>query len=330
MKKFVPVLLICVMTLSLFGACSSNYTTAGIFGTFLELSLKGRGSNKAKKECLEELERLDAIFSLTNSESTITKVNALAVGDSMTVEEDFSLLFSIAKTVYDYTDGAFNPTLLPVSELWGFAPYSTSKQVADHAAVTALVKTCKMTVFSMDTSTNTITKVADGKLDFGGIAKGYALNRLRVIIEDIGVSGIINLGGNIWATDESNIAVTSPRATAQYNGIVTISNTAISTSGDYERYFIDDSNYRFHHILGSDGYPADNGIQSVSVICNDAAIGDALSTAIFVAGMDKAQDIAAHFGATAIVLTENEVAIYGNTSMSYKIVDSSYSKKFLG
>ena len=133
------------------------------------------------------------------------------------------------------------------------------------------------------------------EIDFGGIAKGYTSDQLAKIFAEYGIeSGLINLGGNVDAygskTDGTawRVAIQSPDQDGNYIGVLEATDKAVITSGGYERYFEEDG-ITYHHIIDpSTGYPADSGLKSVTIICDDGTLADGLSTSLFIMGEEKA------------------------------------------
>jgi thiamine biosynthesis lipoprotein len=145
---------------------------------------------------------------------------------------------------------------------------------------------------------NNFLKLPDGvEIDFGGIAKGYTSNQVAAIMRGYGIkSAKINLGGNVQTigtkTDGTKwrIAIRTPddNLGVEYLGVVEVSDQAVITSGGYERYFEQDG-ITYHHIIDTNtGYPANTGLISTSIVSKDATMADALSTAIYCMGLDKA------------------------------------------
>ena len=171
-----------------------------------------------------------------------------------------------------------------------------------------------------DKETSTVSFKKDGvQIDLGGIAKGYTSSRIMDIYKEKGVtSGLVNLGGNaqVFGTkpDDSlwRVAVQSPDSEDEYLGVLETKDKAIITSGGYERYFEKDG-VRYHHILDPrTGYPADSGLMQVTIICDDSVIGDALSTACFVLGLDEGMNLAAKYGVNAIFVDTDKNIWYNN------------------
>ena len=134
------------------------------------------------------------------------------------------------------------------------------------------------------------------KIDFGGIAKGYTSSRIMQIYKKCGVtSGLVSLGGNVQLLGAKpdgsawKVAVESPDEDGNYLGILQAKDKAVITSGGYERYF-EKNGKKYHHIIDpSTGYPAENGLTSVTIISDDGTLADGLSTSLFIMGKEKAE-----------------------------------------
>lgn len=172
--------------------------------------------------------------------------------------------------------------------------------------------------------------------NLGGIAKGYITDKLSELLKENGVnSALINLGGNTYAmgkkpTGESwKIGIQSPKDENTVIGSVTAENLAVVTSGDYQRYAVIDGK-RYHHIFDpKTGYPTDNGIHSVTVICDSAELADVLSTAAFVAGVEDGHKLLTSYGAMGIFITDDTVYFSKELENIFRQMDFSYKYKFL-
>jgi thiamine biosynthesis lipoprotein len=165
---------------------------------------------------------------------------------------------------------------------------------------------------------NDITIPNGYEIDFGAIAKGYTSDSLIENFKDNGVqSAIVNLGGNVQTLGTKpdgslwNVAITNPFSPSEELGIVSIEGKAVITSGNYERYFTDDDGNVYWHILDtSTGYPADNGLVSVTIVGESGTMCDALSTALYVMGTDKAIQYWKNSPNFGMVLVTNDKSIY--------------------
>ena len=170
-----------------------------------------------------------------------------------------------------------------------------------------------------DKETSTVSFKKDGvQIDLGGIAKGYTSSRIMDIYKEKGVtSGLVNLGGNaqVFGTKPDGslwrVAVQSPDSEDEYLGVLEMKDKAIITSGGYERYFEKDG-VTYHHIIDpSTGYPADNGLISVTIVSADGTLADGLSTSLFVMGKDKATDYwKAHSDEFDMILLTDDEKLY--------------------
>ena len=192
-------------------------------------------------------------------------------------------------------DRAFDPTLAPVLDAWGFTKDERRVPSADELKELLSHTGCGKVALEKTADGWTVTLLDGAQLDLGGIAKGYAADLLRAQLEKEGVtSATLDLGGDVFVmgrkTDGSDwrIAVKDPADTESYLGVVSAADKFIVTSGVYERYF-EENGVRYHHILDpKTGCPAESGLVSVTVLCKNGAWADALSTACFVLGTDKA------------------------------------------
>lgn len=174
------------------------------------------------------------------------------------------------------------------------------------------------------------------ELNLGACAKGYVTLRLADILKENKISSaLINLGGNTYALGTKpdgskwKIGIQNPKDESGIIGIVSAENLAVVTSGDYQRYF-DLNGRRYHHILDpKTGFPTNNGLHSVTVICGDALLADALSTAVFVAGIDDGQKLLKKYDAYGIFITDDTVYFSKDIENIFKQKDLSYKYKFL-
>ena len=243
--------------------------------------------------CTELLTHYDReVFSAHDERAVLWRFNHADPGEgsltarlrSADVDPEFLALTERAFSWQARTDGAFSPTLGCLIDLWNIGgdppgPVPTREAVAEALS-------------------HSSPEDPDARLDLGGIAKGYAADRLKEYLTGEGVtSAVINLGGNvllIGARPDGSpfrVGIRDPGSGGESSVILTIplSDQSVVTSGIYERYFEEDG-VRYHHILDpSTGYPADSGLSSVTILSADSADGDALSTACLVLGAEKGQ-----------------------------------------
>ena len=281
--------LVSLLLLPLTG-CASQEVTRECFAmdTVMNLSAYGDHAEAALADVETELYRLDRLFSISSSTGDIAQLNRTG---SATVSAETSQLLERALTLCQDTDGALDITLYPVSQLWGF--YSGDFQVPTSSQIQTALQTVGWKHCHLDGTSVTLDKGT--QLDLGAIAKGYASYRAAKLLADAGVtSANLSLGGNVHVVgtkpDGSNwkVAITDPNDTSSYAGVLQVQDTAVVTSGGYQRNF-EKNGKVYHHILDpATGAPARSGLLSATVISQDDVLADALSTALFVMGPDKA------------------------------------------
>lgn len=268
-----------------------------------------------------EIKHLDRLFDRGNSESDIYLINNTSA--PITVADDTATVINTALEISSQTDGAFDISIAPIMDAWGF--YTHDYVIPDTSVIDELIKNVNYHEISLNA--NTLCTPDNMMLDLGGIAKGFAADKLVKIIEDNDInSGIISLGGNIAAIGSKpdgsqwSVAIQDPFNSDKYIGAVSVADKAVVTSGAYQRYFESGGNI-YHHIIDPHtGYPADNDIASVTIISDNGTTADALSTALFVMGMDNAADYyRKHQSFDAVFITkENEIYITPGLKNSFK------------
>ncbi len=280
--------------------------------TYMMVTAYGENAESAADAAIAEIERLDALLSTGSEESEVGRINENGSGE---LSEDTSYLLERSMEIYEATEGAFDITIYPIMEAWGFT--TQNYQVPEADALETLLSLIDTSEIKFDKSSREVSFGLEGmQIDFGGIAKGYTSSRIVEIWQEYGItSGLINLGGNVQAlgskTDGSNwrIAIQNPNDQNGYIGIIEIQDKAVITSGGYERYFEQDG-VLYHHIIDpSTGYPAETGLISVTIVSGDGTLADGLSTSLFVMGKDKAVEFwQAHSEEfDAILMTEDNV-----------------------
>ena len=245
--------------------------------------------NGCEKICAD----IESTFSRTLENSTTVKLNG-NIDIMLDASEEFTSLLTFSKRLAEITDGAFDPTIGTLSVLWnvtGGGPVPDDDKITE---ALSHVGYDKITV-----SDGVIRKSDSGTMvDFGGVAKGYAAQKmLEYLSESKAEYGLVSVGGNVGVFGQKpgedgkfKVGICSPDNTSEVVGYVFIGGGFVSVSGDYERYFIEDG-VRYHHIFDSKtGAPAKTDIRSVAVISSNGASADALSTALFVMGYEKAID----------------------------------------
>lgn len=309
-------------------------TTKSLFAmdTYMELTVYGGNSEEAIIAAEKEIYRLDALLSTGNEASEVAILNRNKEGK---LSEDYAYLLKRSKEIYEMTQGAFDITIYPLMQAWGFT--EKEYRVPDAGEIEKLVSYIDTSEILFDENTGIVEIPEKMQLDFGGIAKGYTSSRVAHIMKDYGVkSAMLNLGGNVQTvgtkTDGSmwRVAIKSPYDDIPYLGVVSIEEKAVITSGNYERYFEKDG-VRYHHIIDpKNGMPVQNELISVTIVCEDGTLADGLSTALFVKGKEGAMEFwKTHSEAFDMILCDEDCKLYVtegikenfSTELIYEIIE---------
>lgn len=275
-KRVFIILLCCLIALAGCGNRSDeapHTRTVFAMDTVMNLTAYGKNDDKALSAAEQELYRLDALLARGDEGSAVYAYNHGETSD----DAAFEALLAEAERISDATDGAFDPYLGGVLDLWGFGSGAGEHRVPAAAELAA----------------------APRLLDLGGVAKGYAGERVREVFADNGVaSAVIDLGGDVALLGQKpdgsdwRVAIKDPADAGAYLGILeTAGDVYVATSGVYERYF-EENGARYHHIIDpKTGRPADSDLVSATVICADGVWADALATACCVVGADGALEL---------------------------------------
>lgn len=265
--------------------------------TVMRITVHGDSGEAAASAARSEIERLEKLLSRTRPDSQLSQLNDHA-GDGVPVhlEGDLISLLTFARELSAQVDGALDITIAPVMDAWGFT--TDQKQVPGQEQLDALLPLVDCQAIEIDAQAGTaLLPEAGMAVDLGALAKGFAASRAESVIRANGAdSALMDLGRNVTAIglkpsgEPWRVAVQDPRDSDGYVGILSLTDQTASTSGGYERYFEQDG-VVYHHIIDpSTGYPARSGLLSVTVVSADALLADALSTALFVLGPEKALD----------------------------------------
>ena len=271
MAKKLTLLLFIVILLVGCGVKQKWHTsTLLVFDTLCEIKVFCSSSSfKAVQKTVDRIfSEIDSLFSPTAKDYSSPMVHDL---------------YQRALQVYSDSAGCFDITVAPLSQLWGFL--SKSYLVPKQDQIESILGNIGMEKIKKENGA--LILLPGMKLDWGAIAKGYAIDLVSQSLIEMGISnGFINAGGDLYCWGKNpddqdwNIGIKHPRESG-YFGILSISDLGAATTGDYQRFFIKEG-VRFHHVFNpSTGYPA-RGKQSVTVYGPETLICDALSTALFV------------------------------------------------
>ncbi len=245
-------------------------------------------------------------------ESETGSVHALNAGAGSPVEISADC-YSVMSTTMDYwqrSGGALDPGMYPMSKAWGFI--GGNYRVPAQAEISALLSAKDTGGIRLDAAASSAAVPAGTEVSFGAVAKGYTAQAVCDLMEELGVeSAILSLGGNVQTLGETKpdgsawqVAVTDPRDTGSYLGVLSVGQAAVVTSGGYQRFFTEGGTTYIHILDPETGYPVtgEGDLVSVTVVTDDGAKADALSTALYVMGKDAALEFYREQGDFELVL----------------------------
>ena len=307
------ILLAVLMTAIFISGCgnesSTHYErTEKIMGTLVTLKAQGKNSQVAVDESF------DKIFALVdNIQADVKKLNESAgSGEFVKVSHDVFAILKLSQHYSELTDGAFDVTVGAAVDLWRNARQSgTLPSPEELDSVKKLVGYKHLLLNEADQSAK--PDLAGMKVNLGGVGKGYGADIARKIFEKYKISdGLIDFGtSTIYAFGEKKIGIKNPRNVNEIARIIKLENAALSTSGDYEQFFMV-RDRRCHHIINPKTCsPTDNGIASVSVMIsgnveNCGAVADISSTAVLVLGEESGSNFLKNLPVESVIISSRD------------------------
>ncbi|MEM7040476.1 MAG: FAD:protein FMN transferase, partial [Bacteroidota bacterium] len=256
---------------------------------FTAVDEDARRAEKALNAGIKEVRRIEALISSWDPLSETSEVNRQAgIAPVKVSKELYDLIFRSLK-VSDLTGGAFDISFASIDWIWKFD--GSMEALPDSSTVEASVAKIGFEDVLLDADSQTVFLREVGmKIGFGAIGKGYAANRARKVMQEMGIRhGVVNAGGDLraWGKQahggEWRVGISDPKDRKKVLAWLWVDDLAVVTSGDYEK-FVELEGKRFTHIVDpKTGWPV-QGLQSVTIVCADAEVADALATAVFVMG----------------------------------------------
>ena len=316
-RKLLALLIAAVMAFGLTGCGEAERHDAQITSMDTVMGFTAYGTNgEAGIEAAEKLiNALDSMLDPELRSSTVYAINH-AGGAGTTVTGQIAEMLDVASTVYERSDGALDPTIYPLVRAWGFidAQYRVPSD-SEIESLMANVGFDKVSINRMsDADTSLVTLPSGTELSFASVAKGCAAKYAIQAMREAGVeSGIVTLGGNVQTLgtrpdgSDWNVGIQDPENSGAYAGIVTVGEAAVVTSGGYQRFFTGSDGRVYQHIIDpSTGYPSGGDLLSVTIICEDGTMADALSTALYVLGESGAVNYYRTYGGFEMVLVTDD------------------------
>ncbi|HIJ60984.1 MAG TPA: FAD:protein FMN transferase [Nitrospirae bacterium] len=272
-------------------------------------------AKKAIDEVFEEFKRLENMLNYYSPHSEITLINKSAGIKPVRVSKETFEIIEKSLEASRLTEGGFDITLGPVIKLWDFK----SKIIPSQESIKQALSYVDFNKIILDKKEQSIYLSKKGmEINLGGIIKGYSADRAIKILKERGLKGaIVSVGGDIQGFGLKadlttwNVGIQNPGpldSKDELIGTVSFSDKCISTSGDYEKYFILNDK-RYHHIINpKTGMPSE-GISSITIIAEEGAFCDALATGLFVLGPTKALNKMQQKGIEGMIITDKGVRL---------------------
>ena len=295
--KRLPLILSLVVILCLAGCGSpqSCEETGYYFDTNITIKVNGKNAKALADKSLDECAELEKVFSPNEKDSELYKINHRST-QTVNVSDDMASCLSAGLKWSEISDGEFDVTIRPVSELWDF--HAENPVIPPDSEIKKALS--KVDYRKVHLTGNTLTfDSADTQIDLGGIAKGYASARIKALLRENGAtSALINLGGNVSTlgkrADGTDWKIGIQKPFADRGEILTSvesSDSCVISSGIYERYFKVNGKL-YHHIIDpKTGYPVETTLNQATVIGTDDTMCDALSTICILEGREQAEKI---------------------------------------
>lgn len=339
-RRIAAVMLCLCMLLPLTGCGESKMSQRQVFAmdTVMTLTAYGNRAEAGLDAAQSVIQSMDSMLDPELETSTTYAINH-ANDANVSVSGQVAEMLSTASTVYRQSGGALDLSLYPVIKRWGFTNGRYYVPTDDELAQD-LSRKCfdKMILTSFPSSGSyAVSFPSYAEITFGAVAKGCASENAVAAMRNAGVtSGIVSLGGNVQTLglkpDGSNwnVAICDPNNTSSYLGVISVGETAVITSGTYQRSFTQ-NNKTYHHLINPEtGYPINNTLSSVTVICEDGTMADCLSTAMFILGESKALNYWRTYGGFEMILVnkDNQITCTKGLMEDFTLSNDSYTLKY--
>jgi thiamine biosynthesis lipoprotein len=289
----------------------TTYQIRVIAGYFKNLESLG-------KKIETRLATINQTLSVYIEDSEISHFNALReTGKQFQISDDFVNVITVARRIYNLTSGALDATVNPLVNIWGFGSSERGKIIPAKKDIAVLLKDIGFMNIILVEKRYLVKKNPDVSLDFGSIAKGYAVDQLVVLLHENGIKDcLVEIGGEVFASgvrkdgSKWKIGINTPDKNAPNDQVyrtLSLQDKGLATSGDYRNFFEKNGKLFSHIIDPRTGFPVNNGVVSVSIIADTCTVADGLATAIMVLGAEKGLELIKRMDSTeCLIITRNK------------------------
>ncbi len=298
-----------------------------LMGNRFEITVVSENENEALAridEAIVEIRRIEKLLTTFDENSQTNLINRYAGVKPVKVDREMVDIIQRSKKISDITQGAFDITYGSVDKkLWNFDKNMTSLPDADLARKMVRLINYKNVIVEEKKST-VFLKEKGMRIGFGGIGKGYAAERAKFILQQRGMkSGIVNAAGDltVWGYQpngkEWTIGIADPDAARHPFSYLSITDMAVATSGNYEKYVMIGGKKYSHTIDPKTGLPV-NGIKSVTIISPNAEIADAMATPVMIMGIKVGLDMINQIKGVSCIIIDDSNKIYTSKNINLK------------
>lgn len=292
--------------------------SAAIMGTNIYVEVWAESDIQGKlalKTVMAEMERINQLMSPYIATSELSLINLNAAKEPMVISEEMFELLNKSIKISELTKGAFDITFASVGYLYNYK----ENERPDEETIASLLDAINYKHITLNKENHSISFTHNKvKIDLGGIAKGHAVDNSISLLQRLGIThGLVTAGGDTRLIGDRRgkpwiVGIRDPRNKQKQAVVMPLENSAMSTSGDYERYFEEDGK-RYHHILSPKTGKSSYEVQSVSIIGPSSTFNDALSTAVFVMGLREGLGMINRIdGYDAVVMDNQRKMHYSN------------------
>ncbi|MEJ6952380.1 FAD:protein FMN transferase [Natronospora cellulosivora (SeqCode)] len=318
-KIMIVFIIIILLFLTLFLFRSDDFrvtSSAYIMNTFIQMRVYDDNAREIINKSFDRIRDIENKMSVNIEQSYVYQINKNAGREAVKVDDETFMLIKRAIDYAKLSEGKFDPSIGPLVKLWGIG--SANARIPSEIEIANAINKVNYKWIELNEKENTVFLSREGmSIDLGGIAKGYAADIVKDIVEEHQIdSAYIDIGGNIYVIgnrpDERpwNIGIQDPRHNrGNVMAGIELSNKTIVTSGNYERYFVEDD-ILYHHIFDPvTGYPARSGNISTSIISDNSMDADALSTIIFMSSPEESMELVESLEGTEAMIIREDLGI---------------------
>lgn len=289
------------------------------------------GKGQLQDRIAETLERVDGLASTWLVDSEISAFNANASTEWIPVSSELCMAFEHALEISQLSDGAFDITVGPLVNLWGFGPDGDVTEPPPADALQSVMQYVGYEALQTRCDQPAVRKsFGNIYVDLSGWAKGYAVDELAELLDDhalenylVEIGGELRVRGHNAQSQKWAIAVEAPSTTSRKpHSVVRVTNTSVATSGDYRNFFDHDGKHYSHTIDARTGWPVSHDLAAVTVVSESAAFADAMATALLVLGPQAGPQLAKDLGIAGYFLVRNKTGIEALTTPRFDLLRS--------